>query len=58
VVLFRHPASMKEGVSRSSRHVRRGCDGREGGARRAPSAWTARSCGPGLPTLRLSCMRA
>jgi hypothetical protein len=40
-----------EGVSRSSRHVRLGCDGREDGARRASSARTAKSCGPDTPTL-------
>src|SRR5690242_10057782 len=45
----------EEGVSRSSRHVRRGCDGRGGFARRAMTSRTAKACGPGLPTLRPSC---
>jgi hypothetical protein len=55
----RHPASMKRGVSRSSRHVRRGCDGRGSVAHdcscgRTVLMRTAKSCGPGLPTLRPS----
>jgi hypothetical protein len=46
VVLSRPSRLDAEGVSRSSRHVRRGCDGREGDARRALSTRTAKSCGP------------
>jgi hypothetical protein len=47
-----------EGVlAKSSPNVRRGCDGREDGARRAPSARTAKSCGPDTPTLVSSSLR-
>ena len=51
--LLAHPASMKRGVRASSRHVRRGCDGRGWHVRRTCPARTAKSYGPGLPTLRL-----
>jgi hypothetical protein len=56
----RHPASMQRDVSRSSRHVGRGCDGRSGDAReffvRTNAAGAdVKACGPGLPTLRSSC---
>jgi hypothetical protein len=49
-----------EGVSRSSRHVRRGCGGRFGDAHDSfvqtnGADADAKSCGPGLPTLRPSC---
>jgi hypothetical protein len=40
-----------EGVSRSSRHVRRGCDGRVGLDGRAMPMRTQKSCGPDTPTL-------
>ena len=51
-----HPASLKRDVSRSSRHVRRGCGGRDGVRRillrrRLKLLRTAKSCGPGIPTL-------
>jgi hypothetical protein len=46
-----HPASARGTYARSSRHVRRGCDGRVGLARRAMPMRTAKSCGPGAPTL-------
>jgi hypothetical protein len=42
----------------SSRHVRRGCDGRGGHVRRTWPARTAKSRGPGLPTLRSSSWEA
>ena len=44
-----HPASLQRGVSRSSRHVRRGCGGRGGADRRAALTRTAKSSGPGAP---------
>ena len=40
------------GVSRSSRHVRRGCGGRRRAVRRAARRRTAKSCGPDAPRLR------
>ena len=39
----------QEGVSRSSRNVRRGRGGRKGADRRAAALRTAKSCGPGAP---------
>src|ERR1700739_675250 len=49
---------MQRDVSRSSRHVRRGCGGRDGVAalarRRTTLTRTVKACGPGLPTLRPS----
>ena len=55
----RHPASMQRDVSRSSRHVRRGCDGRFGDAREFlvrtnVAGADVKACGPRLPTLRSS----
>jgi len=45
----------EEGRTReSSRHVRRGCDGRGRHVRRTCRARTVKSRGPGLPTLRSS----
>jgi hypothetical protein len=44
----------KRGVSRSSRTLGAGCDGRFGDARRAAQKRTAKSCGPGIPTLMSS----
>jgi len=44
----------KRGVSRSSRTLGAGCGGRFGGARRAARKRTAKSCGPGIPTLMSS----
>jgi hypothetical protein len=41
----------KRGVSRSSRTLGAGCDGRFGGAGRARPSRTAKSCGPDTPTL-------
>src|SRR5262249_19736583 len=50
------------GASRSSRTLEAGCDGRDGvgrfSARRLTSSRTAKSCGPGLPTLRPSSQNA
>jgi len=51
-----HPASMQRGVSRSSRHARRGCSGRIGDAhdsfvRTNGVDADAKACGPGTPTL-------
>ena len=43
-----------EGVSRSSRHVRRGCGGRRCHVGRTWRLRTAKARGPGLPTLRSS----
>jgi hypothetical protein len=48
------PSSLTRGVSRSSRTLGTGCDGRESAARRAALMRTAKSCGPGAPTLALS----
>src|SRR5262249_29006304 len=45
------PALHRRGVSRSSRTLGAGCDGRVGVARRAMSMRTAKSCGPGTPWL-------
>jgi hypothetical protein len=42
------------GALRSSRTLGAGCDGRVGLTRRASPTRTAKSCGPGLPTLRPS----
>jgi hypothetical protein len=53
VLISRHPASCR-GTYASSRYVEVGCDGRDGCARRAQSVRTAKSCGPGLSTLRSS----
>src|SRR6202022_1065456 len=47
------PRSIKRGASRSSRTLGAGCDGRGGDARRAALLRTAKSCGPGAPTLAL-----
>ena len=44
-------ARTKRGVSRSSRTLGAGCDGRFGNARRAWPKRAAKSCGPDLPTL-------
>ncbi len=52
MIVSRRPTSMR-GV-RVVTDVEAGCDGRGGDARRASSARTAKSCGPGLPTLRSS----
>jgi len=41
--------SRSRGVSRSSRTLVTGCDGRESGAGRAQLMRTAKSCGPGAP---------
>ena len=62
VYTLRHPASMKRGASRSSRHVRRDCGGRFGDARdhscgRTAFWRTAKSCGPDTPTLVSSTQR-
>jgi len=51
-----HPASLRGRFGRSSRHVRRGCGGRDDVGRillhrRLMSLRTAKSCGPGIPTL-------
>src|SRR5262249_34117201 len=43
--------TLKRGASRSSRVLGAGCDGRGGYARRAWPARTAKSRGPGTPTL-------
>src|ERR1700719_3033475 len=52
---FRASCLDEEGrYGQSSRHVRRGCDGRGGHVRRTWLARTAKSRGPGLPTLRSS----
>ena len=48
-----HPASLQwRDVSRSSRHVRRGCGGRGRAVRRAARRRTAKWCGPGAPKAR------
>src|SRR5438552_2137660 len=44
----------KRGVSRSSRTLGAGCDGRGGVARRATTSRTAKPCGPDAPTLASS----
>ena len=52
---FRASRLDEEGrYGQSSRHVRRGCDGRGWHVRRTGPARTAKSRGPGLPTLRSS----
>ena len=43
--------ALSDRVSRSSRHVRRGCGGRESAVRRAAPTRTAKWCGPGAPKL-------
>jgi hypothetical protein len=53
MIVCARPAPM-EGASRSSRQSGAGCDGRRGIARRARPRRTAKSCGPGAPTLALS----
>ena len=53
VLISSRPASCR-GTYASSRNVEVGCDGRDGCARRAWPARTAKSCGPGLSTLRSS----
>jgi hypothetical protein len=50
MIWSRRPASVRGAYALSSRHVRRGCGGRDGLARRAMPTRTAKSCGPGLPT--------
>ena len=50
----RHPAPFRRDVSRSSRHVGAGCDGRGGIAGRAMLVATVKSRGPGAPTLASS----
>ena len=47
----RHPATHKRGVSRSSRTLDAGCDGRFRCARRTHRRRTAKSCGPDVSTL-------
>jgi hypothetical protein len=44
----------KRGVSRSSRTLGAGCDGRDGLVRRTRPTRTAKPCGPGAPTLASS----
>src|SRR5579871_47938 len=46
-----HPVSFARGVSRSSRTLSAGCDGRGWRARRVRQTRTAKSCGPDIPTL-------
>ena len=48
------PSRCRGTYARSSRYVRRGCDGRECHVGRTWPARTRKSCGPGLPTLRPS----
>jgi hypothetical protein len=50
---IRYPASIR-GAYASSRTLGAGCDGRGSGARRATLKRTAKSCGPGAPTLASS----
>jgi hypothetical protein len=45
------PCPIKRDVSRSSRTLGAGCDGRVGAAWRAAQARTAKSCGPDIPML-------
>ena len=48
------PPRCRGRCGQSSPNVRRGCDGRGGHVRRTWPWRTAKSCGPGLPTLRPS----
>ena len=50
----RRPASFSRGVSRSSRTLGAGCDGRRRHADERRRLRTAKSCGSGAPTLALS----
>jgi hypothetical protein len=52
--ISRRPVLTKRGASRSSRTLGAGCGGRDGDARRAAPARTAKSCGPDAPTLASS----
>jgi hypothetical protein len=52
--ISRRPVLDKRGVSRSSRTLGAGCDGRGSDARRAALLRTAKSCGPDAPTLASS----
>jgi hypothetical protein len=49
-----HPAVSKRDVSRSSRTLAVGCDGRGLSDRRSSRSRTEKSCGPGAPTLALN----
>ena len=48
---FSRPAPERGAYAQSPRTLGAGCDGRVGVARRAIQARTAKSCGPGIPTL-------
>ena len=56
--ISRRPVLTKRGASRSSRTLGAGCGGRDGDARRAAPARTAKSCGPDAPTLASSLAEA
>jgi hypothetical protein len=55
--LFRASRAHRRGVSRSSRTLGAGCDGRFRCERRTHRRRTAKSCGSGVPTLTLSWRR-